>query len=61
MRSYAYLQAYEIHLKFLTFQIHFRLDDPEQWKQYQFVIQEMMDQICRLEIVEPQEIPEVCY
>ena len=62
---------YEIHLKFLTSQSYFHLDDSELWKQYQSVSQEMMGQICDLETVEPREIPikvcvmfynaEICY
>ena len=70
---HAYLLAcfYKKHLKFLTSQIYFHLDDSELWKQYQFVSQEMMKQICDLETVKPQEIPvtvfvifyniEICY
>ena len=46
-------------LNFLHFKSIFA--QTKKWKQYQFVIQEMMDQICRLEIVDPPEIPEVCY
>ena len=62
---------YEIHLRFLTSDIYFHLDDSELWKQYQPVSQEMMEQICDFEKVEPQEIQikvcvmfnniEVCY
>ena len=48
---------YEIHLKFLTSQIYFHLDDSELWKQNQSVSQKMMGQICDLETVEPQEVP----
>ena len=68
---HAYLPAYEIHLKFLNFQIYFHLDDFQLWKQYQSVTQEMMEQICHLETVELQEIAikvsvmfynlEICY
>ena len=70
---HAYLLAcfYEKHLKFLTSHIYFHLDDSELWKQYQSVSQEMMEQICDLETVKPQEIPikvcvifyyiEICY
>ena len=56
---HAYLLAcfYEKHLKFLTSHIYFHLDDSELWKQYQSVSQEMMEQICDLEIVKSQEIP----
>ena len=36
---------------------YFHLDDSELWKQYQSVSQEMMEQICDFETVEPQEIP----
>ena len=61
---HAYLLAcfYEKkYLKFLTSHIYFHLDDSELWKQYQSVRQEMMEQICDLETVKPQEIPiEVC-
>ena len=54
---HAYLLAcfYEKHLKFLTSRIYFHLDDSELWKQCQSVSQEMMEQICDLETVEPQE------
>ena len=62
---------YEKHLTFLTFHIYFHLDNSELWKQYQSVSQEMMEQICDLETVKPQEIPikvcvifyniEICY
>ena len=70
---YAYLLAcfYEKHLKSLTSHIYFYLDDSELWKQYHSVSQEMMEQICDLETVKPQEIPikvcvifyyiEICY
>ena len=70
---HAYLLAcsYEKHLKFLTSHIYFHLDNSELWKQYQSVSQEMMEQICDLETVKPQEIPikvcvifyyiEICY
>ena len=60
---HAYLLAcfYEKHLKFLTYHIYFHLDNSELWKQYQSVSQEMMEQICDLETVKPQEIPvKVC-
>ena len=60
---HAYLLAcfYEKHLKFLTSHIYFHLDDSELWKQYRSVSQEMMEQICDLETVKPQEIPiKVC-
>ena len=41
--------------------IYFHLDDLELWKQYQFLSQEMMGQICNLETVGVQEIPiKVC-
>ena len=62
---------YEKHLKSLTSRIYFRLDDSKLCKQYQSVAQEMMEQICHLETVKPQEFPikvcvifcniEVCY
>ena len=62
---------YEKHLKFLTSHIYFHLDDSELWKQYHSVSQEIMEQICDLETVKPQEIPikvcvifyniEICY
>ena len=62
---------YEKHLKSLTSQIYFRVDDSKLCKQYQSVTQEMMEQICHLETVKPQEFPikvyvifcniEVCY
>ena len=42
---------------FLPSHIYFHLDDCEICKQYQFVSQETMEQICDLETVEPQEIP----
>ena len=56
---YAYLLAcfYEKHFKSLTSHIYFYLDDSELWKQYHSVSQEMMEQICDLETVKPQEIP----
>ena len=60
---HAYLVAcfYEKHLKFLTSHICFHLDDSELWKQYESVSQEMMEPICDLETVKPQEIPiKVC-
>ena len=69
----AYLLAciYEKHLKFLTSEIYFYLDDSELWKQYQFVSQEVMEQVCNLETDQLQEIPikvcvvycdiEICY
>ena len=54
-----------------TTHIYFHLDDSARWKQYQSVSQEMMEQICDLETVKPQEIPikvcvifyniEICY
>ena len=40
-----------------TSHIYFHLDDSARWKQYQSVSQEMMEQICDLETVKPQEIP----
>ena len=43
-------------LKSLTSHIYFYLDDSELWKQYHSVSQEMMEQICNLEAVKPQEI-----
>ena len=70
---HAYLLAcfYEKHLKFLTSYIYFHLDESELWKQYQFVSQEMVEQICNLETVKLQGIPikvcvifcniEICY
>ena len=36
--------------------IYFHLDDSARWKQYQYVSQEIMKQICDLETVKPQEI-----
>ena len=60
---HAYLLAcfYETHLKFLTSHIYFHLDVSEQWKQYQSVSEEMMEQVCDLETVQRQEIPvKVC-
>ena len=70
---HVYLLAcfYEIHFKFLTSHICFQLDDSKLWKQYNSASQEMMEQICNLEIVEPQKNPikvcvmfyniEICY
>ena len=70
---HAYLLAcfYEKHLKCLTSHIYFHLDNSELWKQYQSVTQEMIEQVCELETVQPQEIPikvcvvfsniEICY
>ena len=70
---HAYLLAcfYERHLKSLTSHIHFHLDDSKLCKQLQSVSQEMMERICHLEKVKPQEFPvkvcvifcniEVCY
>ena len=59
------------HLKSLTSHIYFYLDDSKLWKQWHSVSQEMMEQICGLEGVKPQEIPgkicvifyyiEICY
>ena len=60
---HAYLPVcfYEKHLKCLTSHIYFHLDDSELWKPYQSVSQEMMEQLCDLETVQPQEIPvKVC-
>ena len=60
---YAYLLAcfYEKHLKSLTSHIYFYLGDAELWKQYHSVSQEMMEQVCNLETVKPQDIPiKVC-
>ena len=53
---YAYLLAcfYKKHLKSLTSHIYFYLDNSELWKQYH---QEMVELICDLETVKPQEIP----
>ena len=62
-RHFCYLDAYllacfyEKHLKFLTFHIYFHLDYSELWKKCQSVSEEMIDQICDLETVKPQEIP----
>ena len=60
---HAYLLAcfYEKYFKFLTSHINFYLDDSQLWKQYKSVSQEMMEQVCNLETVKPQEIPiKVC-
>ena len=46
---------YEKHLTFLNCYIYFHLDNAELWKQYQSGTQEMMEQICDLETVKPQE------
>ena len=56
---YAYLLNcfYEKHLKFVISHIYFHLGDSELWKHYQSVSQEMMEWICDLETVKPQEIP----
>ena len=40
--------------------MYFHLDYCELFKQYQSVSQEMMGQICDLELVEPQEVPFLC-
>ena len=71
LSSYLLACFYEKHLKYLTSHIYFYLDDSELWKQYHSVSQEMMEQICDLETVKPQEIPikvcvifyyiEICY
>ena len=56
---HAYLLACfsEKHLKFLTSHIYLHLNDSKLWKQYL----EMMEHICDLEAVKPQEIPiKVC-
>ena len=55
---HAYLLAcfYEKHLKFLTSDIYFYLDDSELWKQHHSLSQEMMEQIRDLETVIPEEI-----
>ena len=55
---HAYLLAcfYENHLKFLTCHIDFHLDSSVLWKQYQSVSQKMMEHICDLVTVKPQEI-----
>ena len=62
---------YEIHLKFLIFDIFFYFYDSELWKQYHSISLEMMRQICNVETDAPQEIPikvcltfyniEICY
>ena len=62
---------YKRHLKCLTSHIYFHLNISELWKRYQSVSQEMMEQICDLETVIPQEISikvcvifyniEICY
>ena len=62
---------YEKHIKFLTSHIYFHLGNPELWKQYQSVFLEMMEHICDLETVKPQEMSikvcviyyniEICY
>ena len=52
---------YKKPFKFLTCHIYLHLDNSALWKQYQFVSQEMMEQICDLETVKMQEIPiKVC-
>ena len=52
---------YEIHLKFLIFDIYFYFDDSKLWKQYHSISLEMMEQICIVETDAPQEIPiKVC-
>ena len=70
---HAYLLAcfYEKNLKFVTSHIYFHLDDSELWKQYKSLTQVMMEEICDLGTVKPQEIPskvcvifckiEICY
>ena len=70
---YTYLLGcfYEKQLKYLISHIYIYLDDSELWKQYHSVNQEMMEEICDLETVRPQEIPikvcvifyyiEICY
>ena len=61
LHAYLLVCFYEKHVKFLTSHIYFHLDDSKLWKQYQSVSQEMMEQICDLETVQPQEIPiKVC-
>ena len=58
---HAYLMAcfYKINLTLLTSHIYF--DDFKLCKQYESSSQEMMEQICNLETVEPQKIPvKVC-
>ena len=57
LHDYLLACFYEKHLKFLARHIYFHLDDSQLWKQYQSVSQEMMEQICNLETVKPQEIP----
>ena len=62
---------YEKHPTFLTSHICFHLDNSELRKQYQSVSQQMMEQICDLETVKPEETPvkvcvifysiEICY
>ena len=52
---FCHLHAYLLvcfYEPFLAFSIYFHLDDSELWKQYQFLSQEMMGQICNLETVE---------
>ena len=71
LHEYLLACFYEKHLKFLTSHIYFHSDNSKLLKQYQSASQEMMEQICDLETVKPQEIPikvcvifyniEICY
>ena len=52
---FCHLHAYLLvcfYEPFLASYIYFHLDDSKLWKQYQFLSQEMMGQICNLETVE---------
>ena len=51
---FCHLHAYLLvcfYETFLASYIYFHLDDSELWKQYQFLSQEMMGQLCNLETV----------